>query len=73
MSTFLENPSDEDLTAKIDEVTPEKLGVPSTKIAVTTWKAQNIHYMPASEIQADLEAFLSVFGMSIPDGFLGVE
>ena len=70
MSSFLENPTEEELTAKIDEVTPEKLGVPNTKIAVSTWKAQNIHYGPASEIQADLEAFLSVFGMSIPDGFL---
>lgn len=73
MSSFLENPTDEELTAKIDEVTPEKLGVPSTKIAVATWKAQNIYYAPASEIQADLEAFLSVFGMSIPDGFLRLE
>lgn len=70
MSSFLEDPTDEELTEKIDAAGAETLGVPSTKIAVSTWKAQNIHYRPAAEVQEDLSAFLDVFGMSLPDGFI---
>lgn len=70
METFLEDPDADQIEAKVDALSADRLGVPSAKLAAATWDAQNIHYVSAADAKSDLEQFLSVFGMDIPDGLI---
>ncbi|MCF0258855.1 MAG: hypothetical protein HUJ54_03250 [Erysipelotrichaceae bacterium] len=67
MADFLKDPTDDQLTAAIEKVTADKLGVPNAQIAVKTWKAQNIHYEKADSVKGDIESFLSKFNIAVPE------
>lgn len=70
VTSFIDDNNDEAKEEKIDKVGPEKLGVPNAQMAVNTWKAQNIHYKKASQCQKDIETFLSVFDIKLPEGII---
>lgn len=55
------------ISKQIDIATVEKLGIPSAEIAVKTWERQNIHIKKASDVKADIEAFLKQFKIETTD------
>lgn len=67
---FIDDAQKDNLTAKIEEVGYETLGLPSTEIAVNTWDAQNIEFEEASDCVSEISSFLSVFGIELPDGLI---
>lgn len=70
MNAFIESADSAKVEEAVDLMTPETLGVPSAKLAAATWEAQNIHYEKAADVKDDLQKFLDVFGMQIPDGLI---
>lgn len=70
MAAFLDNPSAEDVEAKVNEIGADILGVPSAKMAAATWNAQNIHYLPAKDVASDIQAFLDLFGMQLDESMI---
>ena len=51
------------VSSLVDQLTPEVLGVPSSKIAAATWAKQNIRYTSASLCEADITTMLKLFGI----------
>lgn len=70
MSTFLAEADTDSIETRIDEIGADTLGLPSAQIAAKTFAAQNIHYEAAASVRSDIEAFLNVFGMSLPDNII---
>lgn len=70
MNAFLSDPSAEAIEAKVDEIGAETLGVPSAKMAAATWEGQNLHYLPAKEVKADIQTFLDLFGMQLDESMI---
>lgn len=70
LSTYIADADESKVEASINEFSAEQLGVPNAKIAASTWKQQNIHYVPAKDCQEDLAKFLDIFGITIPDGLI---
>ena len=54
---------DSKVSSLVDQLTPEVLGVPSSKIAAATWAKQNIRYTSASLCEADITTMLKLFGI----------
>jgi NitT/TauT family transport system substrate-binding protein len=52
------------LEADITVVTPEKLGLPSAKLVANVFKGMNVKIQPALEVEAELIAFLQLFGLT---------
>lgn len=52
------------LEADIVELSPEKLGLPNAKLVATVFKGMNIKIRPALEVEAELIAFLKLFGLT---------
>jgi NitT/TauT family transport system substrate-binding protein len=52
------------LEADIATLTPEKLGLPSAKLVATVFKGMNVNIRPALEVEAELKAFLQLFGLT---------
>lgn len=52
------------LEADITVVTPEKLGLPSAKLVANVFKGMNVNVQPALEVEAELKAFLQLFGLT---------
>lgn len=67
---YIEEADEETLTSTIDDIGAEVLGVPNTQIAVKTWNAQNIRYVQGNDAKEDIEDFLAVFHMELPDGLI---
>lgn len=53
----------ESISAFVDQLTPEVLGVPNSKIAAATWAKQNIRYTSADTCEADITTMLKLFGI----------
>lgn len=70
MSAFLENPDAEKIETRIDEIGVERLGVPSAKLIASIWDSLNLHYVQADQAQSEIEQFLALFGISMPEGIL---
>lgn len=70
LTSYINEADEAKVEASVNEFSPEQLGVPNAKIAASTWKQQNIHYVPASECEEDLAKFLDIFGITIPDGLI---
>lgn len=70
VTSFIDDDNDEVKEEKIDKVGPETLGVPNAAMAVNTWKAQNIHYKKAAQCREDIETFLGVFDIKLPEGVI---
>ncbi len=51
----------ESITALVDELGADVIGVPNSKIATSTWAKQNIRYVKASECEADITTMLKLF------------
>lgn len=51
------------ISALVDQLTPEVLGVPSSKMAAATWAKQNIRYTAADTCEADITTMLKLFGI----------
>lgn len=51
----------------IEKITPEKLGVPNSKIVKKTWKRQNIKYVKANEVKDEISLFLKQFKLTLND------
>lgn len=67
---YIEEADEKTLTSTIDDIGAEVLGVPNTQIAVKTWNAQNIRYVQGNDAKEDIEDFLAVFHMELPDGLI---
>lgn len=67
---YIEEADEKTLTSTIDDIGAEVLGVPNTQIAVKTWNAQNIRYVQGNDAKEDIEDFLTVFHMELPDGLI---
>lgn len=52
------------LEADIASLTPEKLGLPSAKLVANVFKGMNLKIQPALEVEAELKAFLQLFGLT---------
>lgn len=66
METFVNTTASnnaDSITALVDQLTPEVLGVPNSKIAVATWAKQNIRYTSADACEADITEMLKLFGI----------
>lgn len=65
IESFVNEAADEPskVSSLVDQLTPEVLGVPSSKIAAATWAKQNIRYTPASSCEADITTMLKLFGI----------
>lgn len=70
LSSYIDSATAEKIEADVDAFGAERLGVPSAKLAASTWQEQNIHYVSASQAQSDLEKFLNLFSIEIPDGLI---
>ncbi|MBP3871767.1 MAG: hypothetical protein J6E46_12430 [Faecalicoccus sp.] len=70
IKTFLNSVDDEAISAAIEAVGADKLGIPNAELAVKTWKAQNINFVSGKDAKKDIEAFLKVFNMELPEGLI---
>ena len=70
LKTFIDSADEAKIEKAVDAYGAEQLGVPNAKLAASTWQAQNIHYVPAKECKDDLQKFLDVFSIQIPDGII---
>lgn len=70
VKTFLNSVDDEAISAAIEAVGADKLGIPNAQLAVKTWKAQNINFVSGKDAKKDIEAFLKVFNMELPEGLI---
>ncbi|UNT95628.1 hypothetical protein [Allobaculum mucilyticum] len=70
MAKFIDEADTARIEEAVDLMTPETLGVPSAKLAAATWKEQNIHLEKAADVKDDLQKFLDVFGLAIPEGLI---
>ena len=70
IETFIADADEDTLTSAIDEAGADTLGLPNTQIAVKTWKQQNIRYVKGKDAKEDIENFLKVFKMELPDGLI---
>lgn len=70
ITAFLDSADDEKISSAIDAYGADKLGVPNAQIATKTWAAQNIHYKSASDAKDDIQTFLDVFGIELPEDII---
>ena len=70
VETYIADANEETLTASIDSVGAQVLGVPNTEIAVKTWEAQNIRFEAAGDVADEIESFLSIFNIEMPKGLI---
>lgn len=71
--TFLSQADDnsaDELSALVEQVGADQLGVPSAQIVSKTWSGMNLSYKPAAEVKPELQAFLSNFGVNDIDAIL---
>lgn len=70
IETFITDADEDTLTSAIDKAGADTLGLPNTQIAVKTWKQQNIRYVKGKDAKEDIENFLKVFKMELPEGLI---
>lgn len=54
----------------VDKYTADKLGVPNAKLAASTWSEQNIDFVEAKTAQKDIEDFLAIFNIELPEDII---
>ncbi len=55
------------ITADITTWTPAALGLPAAAVVISAWDKLNVEVRHASEVKAEIEAFLTRFNLSISD------
>ena len=66
----IENGTDDERKALIAKAGTENLGIPNEEIALKTWDAQNIRWKSGQDAKEDLQKFLSVFTIELPEGLI---
>ncbi len=51
----------------VEKYTADRLGVPNAKLAASTWTQQNIDFVEAKTAQKDIEDFLAIFNIELPE------
>ena len=60
---------EEAINTAVEAATTEKLGVPSSEIAVKTWKRQNIHFVKANTVKKDIDTYLEQFKITLDSAY----
>lgn len=68
---FLNEAADEEqISAWIEQLGVEQLGIPNAKIALSTWERQNLKYADANTVKNDIVEFLKLFQIVFHDNML---
>ena len=68
---FLNEAADEkQISVWIEQIGVEQLGIPNAKIALSTWKRQNLKYADANTVKNDIAEFLKLFQIAFHDNML---
>lgn len=67
IQAFQNSVDDKAIAAAIDAVGVNNLGLPNAQIATKTWQAQNINFVLAKDARDEIEAFLRVFNIELPE------
>ena len=68
---FLNEAADEEqISAWIEQLGVEQLGIPNAKIALSTWERQNLKYADANTVKNDIAEFLKLFQIVFHDNML---
>ena len=70
ISDYISSADEQKIETDVNALSAERFGVPNATLAAKTWKAQNIHFEKASEVESDLQAFLNVFGIELPEDMI---
>lgn len=70
IESFLSTIDEENIAKTIQAIGIDDLGFPSEQIAIKTWKKQNIDFVSAKDAKEDIESFLKVFNMELPEGLI---
>lgn len=70
IAAFANDPDAAKISERIDEIGAETLGTGSREIALDTWSAQHIDVQSILDVKDDVELFLEIFGMNLPESIL---
>ncbi|MCI9311820.1 MAG: hypothetical protein HFE68_00475 [Erysipelotrichaceae bacterium] len=62
--------SEDQRIAWIEEIGVDELGVGNAKLAVASWERQNLHYVEAADVTAEISAFLAMFDIAFKTSML---
>lgn len=62
--------NEEQISAWIEQIGVEQLGIPNAKIALSTWERQNLKYVDANTVKNDIAEFLKLFQIVFHDNML---
>lgn len=60
----------EQVSAYIETIGVDQLGIPNAKIALSTWERQNLKYVDAKTVQNDIAEFLKLFNITFSEDML---
>nr|WP_289642280.1 hypothetical protein [uncultured Dubosiella sp.] len=67
IQTFDEDASEETIVEAVEAAGAENLGLPNAQIAAKTWDAQNIRYVTGPNAKEQVEQFLQLFAIEMPE------
>lgn len=67
IETFIENANTDSVEKAVEAVGADSLGVPNAQIAAKTWDAQNIRYVAGANAKDQIQQFLGLFQIDLPD------
>lgn len=67
---FLDSVDDKAVTSAIETIGTDTLGIPNAELAAKTWNAQNINFVSGKDAEKEIDAFLKVFNMELPEGLI---
>ncbi|WP_348664604.1 hypothetical protein [Dubosiella newyorkensis] len=67
IETFDENVNEKSIVEAVEAAGAENLGLPNAQIAAKTWDAQNIRYVTGPNAKEQIEQFLSLFSIALPE------
>ncbi len=67
IETFIENANTDSVEKAVEAVGADLLGVPNAQIAAKTWDAQNIRYVAGANAKDQIQQFLGLFQIDLPD------
>ena len=70
LKEWISNADTSTIETAVEKYTPDRLGVPSAKLAASTWSQQNIDFVEAKTVQKDIEDFLDVFNIELPEDII---
>lgn len=67
LKEWIANADTSTIETAVEKYTPDRLGVPNAKLAASTWTQQNIDFVEAKTVQKDIEDFLAIFNIELPE------